>query len=127
MTRKELENIKNLDEEIAKLKHQLEREQRKSIISSPISHIGFGSVASDPTARAAINIADLEAQISDMRDRREKSVQFIRSIPDKLTYEIVYSRCVLHMSWRRVAFKVSGGNTEENVRQIYSRFMKKLH
>ena len=60
------------------------------------------------------------------QQQRDKAVVYIYGIPDSLTRQIVYYRCVSLFSWRRVAYEVGGNNTEDGVRKIYSRFMDKL-
>ena len=51
---------------------------------------------------------------------------FIYDIPDSLTRQIVYYRCVSLFGWTRVAYEVGGNNSPDGVRMIYNRFMDKL-
>ena len=50
---------------------------------------------------------------------------FILSIPDSLTRMIVHMRAVQLLTWNEIATKVGGPNTENTVKKMYSRFLKK--
>lgn len=130
MTKSDLEQIYYLNRELKMWETELERVRCKSLVGSPLPGNSHGSGVSDKVADRAERIIELENRIIAKRDEiqrlRDEAVEYIYSIPDSLTRQIIYYRCVSLMSWRRVAYEVGGYNTAESVRQIYSRFMRDL-
>ncbi len=69
---------------------------------------------------------DLVNKIRGCTDLRDKAKDFIASIDDSLTrqvFEYRYSRC---MTWQQVAYNIGGGNTNDGVRKIAERYLKKI-
>ena len=130
MTKSDLEQIYYLNRELKMWETELERVRCKSLVGSPLPSNSHGSGVSDKVADRAERIIELENRIIAKRDEiqrlRDEAVEYIYGIPDSLTRQIIYYRCVSLMSWRRVAYEVGGYNTAESVRQIYSRFMRDL-
>ncbi len=130
MIREELEQIYYLHRELRMWEQELERLRGRSLVQSPQLNASHGSDTSDKVGALAEKRVDLERLISAKREeiqqQRDKAVVYIYGIPDSLTRQIVYYRCVSLFSWRRVAYEVGGNNTEDGVRKIYSRFMDKL-
>ena len=130
MIREELEQIYYLHRELRMWEQELERLRGRSLVQSPQLNASHGSATSDKVGALAEKRVDLERLISAKREeiqlQRDKAVVYIYGIPDSLTRQIVYYRCVSLFSWRRVAYEVGGNNTEDGVRKIYSRFMDKL-
>ena len=129
MTKSDLEQIYYLNRELKMWETELERVRCKSLVGSPLPGNSHGSGVSDKVADRAERIIELENRIIAKRDEiqrlRDEAVEYIYSIPDSLTRQIIYYRCVSLMSWRRVAYEVGGYNTEESVRKIYDRFFEK--
>ena len=130
MTKSDLEQIYYLNRELKMCETELERVRCKSLVGSPLPSNSHGSGVSDKVADRAERIIELENRIIAKRDEiqrlRDEAVEYIYSIPDSLTRQIIYYRCVSLMSWRRVAYEVGGNNSPDGVRMIYSRFMDKL-
>ena len=130
MTKPELEQIYYLNRELKLWETELERVRCKSLVGSPLPGNSHGSGVSDKVADRAERIIELENRIIAKRDEiqrlRDEAVEYIYSIPDSLTRQIIYYRCVSLMSWRRVAYEVGGNNTPDGVRMIYNRFMDKI-
>ena len=130
MTKAELEQIYYLNRELKLWETELERVRCKSLVGSPLPGNSHGSGVSDKVADRAERIIELENRIIAKRDEiqrlRDEAVEYIYSIPDSLTRQIIYYRCVSLMSWRRVAYEVGGNNSPDGVRMIYNRFMNKL-
>lgn len=128
MTRNDLEQIYYLSRELRLLERELERLRGRSLIASPLPNAAHGSEISDKVGSLAQRRVDLERLVldkqRDIQSQRDRAMNFIYQIPDSLTRQVVYYRCVSLMSWRAVSREVN--NTEDNVRQIYSRFMRKL-
>ena len=130
MTKAELEQIYYLNRELKMWETELERVRCKSLVGSPLPGNSHGSGVSDKVADRAERIIELENRIIAKRDEiqrlRDEAVEYIYSIPDSLTRQIIYYRCVSLMSWRRVAYEVGGNNTPDGVRMIYNRFMEQI-
>lgn len=134
MTRTDLEQIYYLHRELRMWERELERLRGRSLVQSPHPTLGpqpnasHGSGVSDKVADRAAETADLERLIAAKRDEiqelRDKAVAYIYGIPDSLTRQVVYYRCVSLFSWRRVAYEVGGNNTEESVKKHYYRFFE---
>ena len=130
MTKSDLEQIYYLNRELKMWETELERVRCKSLVGSPLPSNSRGSGVSDKVADRAERIIELENRIIAKRDEiqhlRDEAVEYIYSIPDSLTRQIIYYRCVSLMSWRKVAYEVGGKNTEDSVKKIYYRFFDKL-
>ena len=130
MTKSDLEQIYYLNRELKMWETELERVRCKSLVGSPLPGNSHGSGVSDKVADRAERIIELENRIIAKRDEiqrlRDEAVEYIYSIPDSLTRQIIYYRCVSLMNWRRVAYEVGGNNTPDGVRMIYNRFMERI-
>jgi hypothetical protein len=51
--------------------------------------------------------------------------EYIDSITDIYIKQIFVERFINHKSWVAVADRIGGGNTPDNVRQAYARYIKK--
>lgn len=129
MTKSDLEQIYYLSRELKMWETELERIKCRSLVQSPLPGAVHGSGISDKVAEQAERTIDLESRIKAKREEiqqlRDEAVQFIYGIPDSLTRQIVYYRCVSLMGWRRVAYEVGGNNTADSVRKTYDRFFEK--
>lgn len=130
MTRKDLEQIYHLSRELEMWERELERLRCRSLVASPLPNASHGSGTSDKVGDLAEKRTDMErlvaAKREEIQQQRDRAVAYIYGIPDSLTRQIVYYRCVSLFSWRRVAYEVGGNNTPDGVRMIYSRFVDKL-
>ena len=132
MTKQDLEQIYYLDRELRMWERELQRLRQKSLVSSPMT--GSGAVPtggrSDKVAERGERITTIEdiikAKKEEIQAARDAAVAFVLTIPDSLTRQVVYYRCVSLMGWRRVAFEVGGKNTEDSVKKLYQRFVAKL-
>ena len=130
MTKSDLEQIYYLNRELKMWETELERVRCTSLVGSPLPSNSHGTGVLDKVADRAERIIELENRIIAKRDEiqrlRDEAVEYIYSIPDSLTRQIIYYRCVSLMSWRRVAYEVGGNNTPDGVRMIYNRFMERI-
>lgn len=130
MTKAELEQIYYLNRELKMWETELERVRCKSLVGSPLPSNSHGSGVSDKVADRAERIIELENRIIAKRDEiqrlRDEAVEYIYGIPDSLTRQIIYYRCVSLFGWTRVAYEIGGNNSPDGVRMIYNRFMNKL-
>ena len=129
MTKKELEQLYCLNRELKMWETELEKIRAKSLVASPLPRAYSSAGISDKIAQRAEREIELENIIQSKRDEiqelRNKAVTYITTISDSLTRMIVYYRCVSLFNWRRVAYEIGGGNTEESVRKIYTRFFER--
>jgi len=84
-----------------------------------------------PTENKAILIADHVELIREHMQKIELAIreveQFVATIDDPLTRQIVKLRCVDCMRWDEVAEQIGRTATGENVRQMYHRFLKDIY
>ena len=52
--------------------------------------------------------------------------QMVDDIDDEFVKAIITYRFIEGMSWRQVAFKMGGGNTEDSVRKAYIRYFDRV-
>jgi hypothetical protein len=52
---------------------------------------------------------------------------FLNTVDDSLTRQIFSYRFLKCMSWKQVAYMVGGNNTEDSVRKISERYLKKIN
>lgn len=67
----------------------------------------------------------IEKRLSELREKRERIVDFIMSIDDPQTRLIVKLRCFNLLSWNAVADRVGGMNSEYTVKKRFYRFLEK--
>jgi hypothetical protein len=133
MTRKKLEQVYHLNNELKMWQRRLAELQADIALSPkvmdgmPYSKTnGVGS----PTEEKAIRLAELakviEGKISEIQIALTDIEIFISSVDDSLTRQILEYRCCKLKSWQEVAEKIGEGYTAESTRQIYHRFLKEL-
>lgn len=133
MTRKKLEQVYHLNNELKMWQKRL-AELQADIALSPKVMDGMPysktNAVGSPTEEKAIRLADLakviEGKISEIQISLLDIEIFISSIDDSLTRQIVMYRCCQLKSWQEVADKVGEGYTAEAVRQTYHRFVRDL-
>lgn len=130
MNKQTLEQIYYINRELKMWERELERLRLRSPVNSPIPRNGSSGGLSDPTARNAEQLIEVESYVKhkaqQLQTARDNAMKLIWEIPDSLTRMIVFYRCVSLFNWRRVAYEVGGNNTENGVRMIYNRFMANL-
>lgn len=67
----------------------------------------------------------LNRRVEELMDTVEEAEEYINSIDDSLTRQILSLRYVNGLTWEQVAASIGGGNTAESVRQINSRFFRR--
>jgi len=121
MTRQGLERIYHISNEIDMWNEELNRLINRSLVNEHCKDI---------TGEQAARITDLETKIRELieklEDTRNTVIKYICSIPDSLTRQIIKYRSCDLMTWREVAEMIGAGYTAESVRQIYSRYVRKM-
>lgn len=129
MTRKELSQLYYLQREIAGDEQRLvDLEAAATSITANVSGMPSGGRRSDKTAIAA-EIADLKAIIQAKREmciaHYNQIMRYVANIDDSMIRQIVTLRNLDMLTWRQIAQKIGGGNTEDGVRKAYARYVDK--
>lgn len=66
----------------------------------------------------------LNRKIDELMDLVEETNEFIDSIEDSLTRQIITLRYVNGLEWAQVAESIGGNNTADSVRKVAERFLK---
>ena len=130
MTRKELSQLYYLQKEIRSDEQRLiDLETAATSITANLSGMPGGGRRSDKTAIAA-EIADLKAIIQAKRDmcvaHYNQIMRYVASVDDSIMRQIITLRNIDMLTWRQIAEKLGGGNTEDGVRMAYNRFVGKI-
>lgn len=84
----------------------------------------------NPTEQKAIKLMEVDkiikGKISEIQITIADIEQFILSIDDSIIRQIIEYRCVKCMNWRDISARLGSMYTEENVRQMYHRFIAVL-
>ena len=121
MTKKELMQLYYLNREIM---HDTEE-----LVNLKIENRGIGMSEWDKKKEAIIKKREKELvlKIRSCTVLRDKVKDFIDSIDDSLVRQVLYYRYSKCMTWRQVAYVIGGRNTEESVRKIAERYLKKMN
>lgn len=130
MTAQELRQLYYLNREIEEQKQRLkELETAATGAASRITGMPYGYEISDKVGNYSAEIADLKAAI-EMNMKRcwqelNKLTTYINSVDDSLTRQILTLRYINGLPWAQVAACIGGGNTEDSVRKIHTRFLER--
>lgn len=129
MTLKELSQLYHLNLEIENDQRRLEELEGKILSpSSPnLSGMPRSTVYNNKIESSVADLIDLKAIISAKQQQciyeYSRLLGYITEIDDSLTREIFTFRFVNGLSWRQVALKIGGNNTEESVKKICYRYL----
>lgn len=131
MKRKELNEPYRLQREIQRDRDRLrEMEARATSCGAALNGIASGSDISDKVGCGAVEIAMLRGQIADKIATRDRVIcmlwERIETIDDGLTRDILKMRHLDCLSFKQIAAKLGGNNTEDGVKKRYYRIMKKI-
>ena len=130
MSKEELSQIYYLNREIKMWQKELERLECQSLLKGQqLSGMPSGGGNIDKVGGLAVKKTDIqliiEGKLKEIQLQRERIIGYINSIEDSMMRQIVFYRNVSCMSWRQVAMEIGGDNTEEGIKKIYQRFLKK--
>ena len=129
MTRRELSQLYYLRREINSDRERLEKLEAAATSASPSNGGGRGSGTPTDRTALAVEIAALKDLIYEKICREEKEVlrlmNYISGVEDSLTRQVIFYRYIKGMTWGGVAYMTGGYNSEENVRKIAERYLKK--
>lgn len=130
MNLQRLENFRYLE----KAKKICEQQLKIAIVSmGELSGIGFGNVRGGSTLSVQERTVERIEHLRRMYEHRlemylkEKNEieTFINGIEDLLVQQIFILRFVNGYKWVKVALEIGGGNTEDSVRMMCQRYLKK--
>lgn len=133
MTRKELESVYCLKKELRMWQDRLAELQADIALSPkvldgmPFQHT---NETSNPTERKAMRLAEvtkvIDGKISEIQWTIAEIECYIMSIDDSIMRQILEYRCVQCKDWNYVAAHIGSKYTDENVRQMYHRFVQDI-
>ena len=133
MTRQELESIYCLKKELRMWQERLAELQSDIALNSKVMDgmpYPNTNAITNPTEQKAIKLMEVDkiikGKISEIQITIADIEQFILSIDDSIIRQIIEYRCVKCMNWRDISAKLGSMYTEENVRQMYHRFISVL-
>lgn len=137
MDKEQLKQLKYLKTEIEVIKKQIEELDYATVTDSV-----KGSSAYFPYVARNFKIEGLDEEgynykfkrlrnklnrkIDELMDLVEETNEFIDSIEDSLTRQIITLRYVNGLPWNQVAESLGQGYTEDSVRMISNRFLEKM-
>lgn len=120
---------KELDEWKSELKKIQQRGYQQSYMSGTVSR-GKG-LRSDITAGTSLQSVEIEQRIlsklEEIECARNEITTYILGIEDSLTRLVFKLRCLDLLPWKAVAFRLGGGNTEDSVKKIYHRYLRRTN
>ena len=130
MTVGELKQLYYLNREIEEQKRRLEElETAATGATSRITGMPHGYGTSDKVGNYSAEIADLKTSIEFNVQRCWQELNrlrnYINSVDDSLTRQILTLRYINGLPWTQVAACIGGGNTEDSVRKVHTRFLEK--
>ncbi len=117
MNQQELSQLRYINKEIMLLQKQLKEVQTGYRYDGGITTGGYN----DKIHRLQ---ALLEERLERVIETRERLERYITNIEDSLIRQMLSMRYVEGMSWKQIAIALGGGNSEENIRQMHSRFFR---
>lgn len=130
MTKQELSQLYYLNREIEQLKSRIvELECAATSSTSRITGLPHATGVSDKVGKYAAEIGDLK-ELLDLNLKKcfyelNRLNRYIESIEDSQIRMIITLRYVNGLSWRQIAFSIGGGNTEDGVKKLAYRYLKK--
>ena len=129
MTVRELSQLYYLNREISQYKERLAELEVKST-SSTFKIAGLPHIRgiTDKTV-LAIYIAEMKEIIEEKLKlciaEYDRLMRYINNIDDSLVRQILVFRYINGFSWLQISMHLGGGNTEDSVRMLHNRFLKK--
>ena len=128
MTKKELSQLYYLKKEAKHLRDKIAELECAATGSSPrITGVPIGYGYSNKVADYAVEINDLkemlERQLRKCICEMKRINEYIETIEDSQIRIIIGLRYVQGLTWRQVAFRIGGGNTESGVKKMVYRYL----
>lgn len=128
MNKRDLKQIYYIKIEIKMLSEKRDNLEQSILKSPKLDGMPRPAKISKQTEARAIELAEIKEVLEELEYRTlveaKKIYEYIRGIDDSLLRQIIVRRCIDLMSWREVADKVGGNNTEDSVRMYYDRHIE---
>lgn len=129
MTKKELKQIYYINREIILWKRELERVKSESEVKGQqLTGMPRGGNISDTTGERASRVIDIEliilGKLAEIQIQRKAIMEYINSIDDSFTRQLIYYRHVLLMDWEEIANTFNGTCSSASLRKAHSRWMR---
>lgn len=132
MTLKDLNQLYYLRREIETLQRiRDDRTARATTVTQTLTGMPRAPGETDKVGDGAAYIADVDAKIGRLlwqcEIETERIVDFIDSCPDSHIRTIMELRFLRFFSWAKVAYILGGGNTDDSVKKLCYRYIKKAN
>lgn len=128
MNKRDLKQIYYIKLEIKMLSEKRDNLEQSILKSPKLDGMPRSAKISKQTEAKAIELAEIKEILEELEYRTlveaKKIYEYIRGIDDSLLRQIIIRRCIDLMTWREVADKVGGNNTEDSVRMYYERHIE---
>ncbi|MDD2218296.1 MAG: hypothetical protein PHW03_05830 [Eubacteriales bacterium] len=129
MTKKEIEQIYHLNNEVKMWQRELDRLRCKSIAGGAVlSNAPVKNCVGDSTGELASSIVNCEeiinGKLAEVQFARSRIITYIASVDDSYMRQVLFYRNCSLMSWKQVASELGEGYTSEAVRLSYYRFFQ---
>lgn len=128
MKRNEVMQAYYIHREITMWENKLKQLRENSEAKASPTYIQGGrpeNMISDPTGGSGTRYAEIEGIIdgllAEVKIAEKNIIIYINTITDSLERQIVFYRCVEYLPWKKVAYKIGGGNTADGVRMRFDR------
>ena len=130
MDQKRLYRLFYLPKQIDYMRREIQRiEERLTAISPSLTGMPHGSGAYDRIGEGVPDLVDKKNQLQEMLrayEGEEREIEgWIDAIEDYHLQLVVRLRFKDKMSWQEVAMEAGGNNTEDSVRKLVDRYIKK--
>lgn len=131
MTKQELSQLYYLNREIELLKKRIEElECIAASTTGRITGLPHASGITDKTGKYAVELADLkellEISLKKCFYELNRLYRFVESIEDSQMRMIISLRYINGLSWEQVAASVDSEASEDSIRMLHNRFLKKF-
>lgn len=129
MTRQELAQFGHLKREVVLLEDKLHRARERALQMGRVPDgMPRGSATGDPVGVQTANIVLYETLLAQKLEECQRLLNeitaFINGIGDSLLRQVFLLRYVEGLTWNRVADRIGGGNTENSLKQMHSRYLR---
>lgn len=132
MTKQELSQLTYINREIGEQLRRLEElETAATSCGAIITGVPKSHKIADKLSEYVAEIADLKASIDKNMKRcfneLNKLTMYINSLEDSRLRMIFAFRYINGLSWKQIALRIGGGNTEKGVQMIVKRFLEEKY
>lgn len=125
MTREELAEIVPLAAEISDIQRRLSEAEVQAVVQTSSKTFPYTKCTAIYEGYPP-NCNKLVAELQHAKKQYSRCLEWIDGISDVLTRRIFRLRFVEGLSWRQIAQKVGGNNSEEGLKKIEQRFLAKM-